>query len=47
MIGIDIVEIARIKNIYQRHGLSFLKKLLDQQEINELPTERSSFFLEN
>jgi holo-[acyl-carrier-protein] synthase len=44
MIGIDIVEIARIKNIYQRHGLSFLKKLLDQQEINELPTERSSFF---
>jgi holo-[acyl-carrier-protein] synthase len=44
MIGIDIVEVERIKNIYQRHGLSFLEKLLDQQEINELPTERSRFF---
>jgi holo-[acyl-carrier-protein] synthase len=45
MIGIDIVEVERIKNIYQRHGLSFLEKLLDQQEINELPVERSrSFF---
>jgi holo-[acyl-carrier protein] synthase len=44
MIGIDIVEVERIKNIYQRHGLSFLEKLLDRQEINELPTERSRCF---
>jgi holo-[acyl-carrier-protein] synthase len=46
MIGIDIVEVERIKNVYQRHGLSFLEKLLDQQEITELPGERSrSFFI--
>jgi len=44
MIGIDIVEVERIKNIYQRHGFAFLEKLLDQQEINELPTERSRYF---
>jgi holo-[acyl-carrier-protein] synthase len=44
MIGIDIVEVGRIKNIYQRHGLSFLEKLLDQQEINELPTDRNRCF---
>jgi phosphopantetheinyl transferase (holo-ACP synthase) len=44
MIGIDIVEVERIKNIYQKHGLPFLEKLLDRQEINELPTERSSCF---
>jgi holo-[acyl-carrier-protein] synthase len=44
MIGIDIVEVERIKNIYQRHGLSFLEKLLDQQEINELPAEGDRCF---
>ncbi len=44
MIGIDIVEVERIKTIYQRHGFAFLEKLLDQQEINELPTERSRCF---
>jgi holo-[acyl-carrier-protein] synthase len=44
MIGIDIVEAERIKNLYQRHGLSFLEKLLDKQEINELPAERSRCF---
>ena len=44
MIGIDIVEVERIKNIYQRHGFAFLEKLLDRQEINELPTERSRCF---
>lgn len=44
MIGIDIVEVERIKKIYQRHGLSLLKKLLDQQEIDELPVERNRCF---
>lgn len=44
MIGIDIVEVERIKNIYQRHGLSFLERLLDQQEITELPAERNRCF---
>jgi holo-[acyl-carrier-protein] synthase len=44
MIGIDIVEVERIKKIYQRHGSALLEKLLDRQEIDELPVERSSFF---
>ena len=45
MIGIDIVEVERIKNIYQRHGISFLEKILDEQEIHELPSERNRYFL--
>jgi holo-[acyl-carrier-protein] synthase len=44
MIGIDIVEIERIKKIYQRHGLLLLERVLDQQEISELPSERSRCF---
>ena len=44
MIGIDIVEVERIKKIYQRHGSALLERLLDQQEIDELPVERSSSF---
>ncbi len=44
MIGIDIVEVGRIKRIYQRHGLTFLEKLLDRKEIDELPTERGRYF---
>ena len=44
MIGIDIVEVERIKKIYQRHGLSLLEKLLDRQEISELPAERNRCF---
>jgi holo-[acyl-carrier-protein] synthase len=44
MIGIDIVEVGRIKDIYQRHGSLFLEKLLDEQEINELPAEHSRYF---
>jgi holo-[acyl-carrier-protein] synthase len=45
MIGIDIVEVERIGNIYQRHGSLFLEKLLDGQEISELPAERNRYFL--
>jgi len=44
MIGIDIVDVERIKKIYQRHGSALLERLLDQQEIDELPVERSSSF---
>jgi holo-[acyl-carrier-protein] synthase len=44
MIGTDIVEVERIKKIYQRHGSALLEKVLDQQEITELPAERSRFF---
>jgi holo-[acyl-carrier-protein] synthase len=45
MIGIDIVEVRRIGNIYQKHGSLFLEKLLDEQEISELPAERNRYFL--
>jgi holo-[acyl-carrier-protein] synthase len=44
MIGIDIVEIGRIKDIYQRHGSLFLEKLLDGQEIDELLADANRFF---
>jgi holo-[acyl-carrier-protein] synthase len=44
MIGIDIVDVERIGNIYQRHGSLFLEKLLDEQETHELPTERNRLF---
>ncbi|MCJ7664684.1 MAG: 4'-phosphopantetheinyl transferase superfamily protein [Desulfobacterales bacterium] len=44
MIGIDIVAVERIRNIYQRHGLLFLEKILDEQEIKELPAERNRYF---
>jgi holo-[acyl-carrier-protein] synthase len=45
MIGIDIVEVGRIKGMYQRHGPLLLEKLLDEQEISELPAERNRYFL--
>ena len=44
MIGIDIVEVKRIKNIYQRHGIICLEKILDEQEIHELPAEQNRYF---
>jgi len=44
MIGIDIVAVERIKNIYQRHGSLLLEKILDEQEIKELPAERDRYF---
>lgn len=37
MIGIDIVDIARVKKIYERHGLYFLTKILTEEEITGLP----------
>ena len=44
MIGRDIVEVERIKNIYPRHGILFLKRILDEQEIHELPAEQNRYF---
>lgn len=44
MLGIDIVDIDRIKKIYQRHGLLFLEKILDSDEINELAMKKKNFF---
>lgn len=45
MIGIDIVEVARIGTIYQRHGSLLVERVLDEQEIHELPAERNRLFL--
>lgn len=44
MIGIDLVEIARIKSIFQKHGLLFLKKILTSAEINSLPQKQNRHF---
>ncbi|MBN1254243.1 MAG: 4'-phosphopantetheinyl transferase superfamily protein [Deltaproteobacteria bacterium] len=44
MIGIDIVEVNRIKNMFQRHESLFLEKILDAQEIHELPADRNRYF---
>jgi phosphopantetheinyl transferase (holo-ACP synthase) len=44
MLGIDIVDIERVKNIYQKHGLFFLRKVLDEKEIKALPAEGNANF---
>ena len=44
MIGIDIVEINRIKDMFQQYGSLFLEKILNEQEIHELPAGRNSYF---
>ena len=33
-IGIDIIEIERIKNSYDKYGMNFLKKILTKDEID-------------
>ncbi|MEA3328772.1 MAG: 4'-phosphopantetheinyl transferase superfamily protein [Candidatus Omnitrophota bacterium] len=47
MIGIDIVDVERIKSVYQKHGLLFLKKILTDEEIKELPLEKSRYFFKS
>ena len=37
MLGIDIVDIEQIKQIYQKHGRLFLGKVLNDIELSELP----------
>jgi holo-[acyl-carrier-protein] synthase len=44
MIGIDIVEVNRIKNMFQRYESLFLEKILNEQEIHELPANRNRYF---
>jgi holo-[acyl-carrier-protein] synthase len=44
MIGIDIVDVGRIEALYQRHGLLFVEKILNEDEIKELPTARTGNF---
>lgn len=45
MIGIDIVDIGRVKKIYDRHGLFFVSKILNEEEIAELlPQQHPNFY---
>jgi len=37
--GIDLVDIARIEQIWQKFGQTFAKRLLHPDELAELPTE--------
>lgn len=37
--GIDLVEIARIEQIWQKFGQTFAKRLLHASELAELPTD--------
>lgn len=46
MIGIDIVDIERVKKIYQKHGRLFLDKILNQNEISELFTKQNHKFFQ-
>ena len=46
MIGIDIVDIKRIKKIYQKHGRLFLEKILNESEITELFTKQNQKFFQ-
>lgn len=44
MLGIDIVDIERIKKIYHRHGQLFLEKILDDKEIKDLLLKEDCHF---
>jgi phosphopantetheinyl transferase (holo-ACP synthase) len=46
MIGIDIADTEQIRNIYQKHGLLFLQKILDEEEISDLPKEKNRCFFQ-
>lgn len=44
MLGIDIVEIAQVKKIYDKHERLFLEKVLTSKEIEELNTKNKRLF---
>ncbi|UCB56635.1 MAG: 4'-phosphopantetheinyl transferase superfamily protein [Candidatus Omnitrophota bacterium] len=44
MLGIDIVDIERVKNIYRKHGELFLEKILTSEEISDLFAGRKKEF---
>lgn len=44
MLGIDIVDIEQVKQIYQKHGRLFLGKVLNDVEVNELPEKVNQRF---
>lgn len=42
-IGLDLVELERIKKIYARHGIHFLRKILTPSEIGLLPANPTAW----
>ena len=46
MLGIDIVDIEQVKQIYQKHGRLFLGKVLNDVELSELPEKVNRRFFE-
>ena len=44
-IGIDLVEIERIKNIWQRYGFKFAQRILHASELSCLPQGNPVLFL--
>jgi len=38
--GIDIVEISRISDVYDKYGFSFLIKVLSKDELKIIPTQK-------
>lgn len=42
--GIDIVEIERVRDLYQRFGEKFLNKLLTSEEVKELKGKGKGFY---
>jgi holo-[acyl-carrier-protein] synthase len=43
MIGIDIVEISRIKELYERYGQRFLNRILHKEEIDIIKSKKDIF----
>jgi phosphopantetheinyl transferase (holo-ACP synthase) len=46
MLGVDIVDINQIKNIYRKHGILFLRKILNDGEIKNLPLKENLHFFQ-
>lgn len=46
MLGIDLVDINQIRSIYQKHGVLFLKKILNDEEIKDLPAKENPHFFQ-
>ncbi|MDL2285672.1 holo-[acyl-carrier-protein] synthase [Desulfovibrio sp. OttesenSCG-928-F07] len=44
-IGIDLVEIARIKKSYERYGLTFARRILTESELAVIPGANPAQFL--
>ena len=42
-IGLDLVEIPRIRRLYESHGLRFARRILHELEMKELPGNPASF----